>query len=66
MRYELHLTAFDVLDEVYVSASCYETPDDPSAPIARVWANSETAPLEDCTTATDWIREALLVMLEAL
>jgi hypothetical protein len=66
MRYELRLTAFDMLDQVCVSAVVYETPDDPSAPIERVWANSEIVQGEGCTTATEWTREALLVMLEAL
>jgi hypothetical protein len=66
MRYELRLTAFDMLDQVHVSAACYSTPESPEQPIERVWARTETVQGEGCTTATDWIREALLVMLEVL
>jgi hypothetical protein len=66
MRYELRLTAFDMLDEVHVGGSCYMTPDDPSEPRAKVWASSTSVPGEGCTEATDWIREALIAMLEAL
>jgi len=66
MRYELRLTAYDIMSEVCVSAECYGTPDSPDEPIELVWARTEVDPRGDCRTATEWIREALLSMLEAL
>lgn len=66
MRYELRLTAFDMLDQVHVSAACYETDEFPAAPIALVWARTTTVPGEGRSGATDWSREALIAMLEVL
>ena len=44
MRYELRLTAFDMLDQIHIAAALYETPDDPEAPTARVWAQDSHNP----------------------
>ena len=66
MRYELRLVAYDMLDQVCVSAACYETSEGGWDPSALVWANSEIVRGEGTPEATDWIREALIVMLEAL
>lgn len=66
MRYELRLTAFDMLDMVHVSACCYETPDTPGLPTERVLAMTATARSKGTGTATEWTREALIQMLEAL
>jgi len=66
MRYELRLTAFDMLDQVHVSACVYATPDDPSAPTERAWARTATSRGSGCTEATEWTREVLQTMLAAL
>ncbi len=66
MRYELRLTAFDMLDQVHVSAACYATPDDPSSPTVLAMAMTTTVQGEGLSEATDWSREALIAMLEAL
>lgn len=66
MRYELRLTAYDMIDKVCVSGQCFMTPDLPDLPSELVWARTETVPGEGISEATEWIREALIVMLEAL
>lgn len=66
MRYELRLTAFDMLDQIHVAASLHATPDDPAAPTERVWARTATSRSTGCTEATEWTREVLTTMLEAL
>lgn len=66
MRYELRLTAYDMLDQVCVSAMVYETPDRPDCPIELVVTKSVQVQGEGTETATEWTREALIAMLEAL
>ena len=66
MRYELRLTAFDMLDQVHVSAVLYETPDDPSEPTGPAWAMTATTRSTGSGIATAWIREALETTLAAL
>ena len=66
MRYELRLTAFDMLDQIHVAAALYETPDEPDAPTRRVWARTATSRGSGCTEATDWIREVLRTTESAL
>ena len=66
MRYELRLTAYDMLDQVCVSAVCYGTPDFPDQPIERVLVRSTQVQGTGRESATEWTRTALTVMLEAL
>jgi len=66
MRYELRLTAFDMLDQIHISAALYETPDDPNEPSGRVWARTATSRSKGTGTATEWIREVLDTMQSAL
>jgi len=66
MRYELRLNAFDMLDQVHINGALWETPDDPALPTVRVWAQTATSRSRGTETATDWIREVLDTMREAL
>lgn len=66
MRYELRLTAFDMLDQVHISAALYQTSDDPSSTTGRVWAQTATSRSRGTETATEWIREVLDTMAAAL
>lgn len=66
MRYELRLTAYDMLDQVCISAVVSQTPDNPSGAIERVLVRSTQAQGTGTAEATEWTREALRVMLEAL
>ena len=66
MRYELRLTAYDVLEDVLVSAVVYEKPDDDQKPTERVWATSVQFRGRGTAEATEWTREALLGLLRAL
>lgn len=66
MRYELRLTAFDMMDQIHIAAGLYETPDDPEAPTRRVWARTATARSTGRSEATEWIREVLDTMQSAL
>jgi len=59
MRYELRLNAFDMLDQVHISAALYMTPDEPGSPTERVWARTATTRSTGKSEATDWIREVL-------
>jgi hypothetical protein len=66
MRYELRLTAFDMLDQIHIAAALYATPDDPGAPTERVWARTATSRGSGCTEATEWTREVLHTIEAAL
>ena len=66
MRYELRLTAFDMLEQIHIAAGLYETPDDPEMPTVRVWARTATSRGSGCTEATEWIREVLHTIEAAL
>lgn len=66
MRYELRLTAFDMMDQVHIAAVLEETPDDPGAPTRRVWARTATTRSRGTPEATEWIREVLDTMQAAL
>jgi hypothetical protein len=66
MRYELRLTAFDMMDQIHIAAGLYETPDDPDLPTRRVWARTATTRSRGTPEATDWIREVLDTMQAAL
>lgn len=66
MRYELRLTAYDVMDEVWVSTSLHETRDMPTRPSRAVlhWQVSVRGTGEQ--DPTQWTRDALVAALEAL
>lgn len=66
MRYELRLTAYDMLDQVQVFASVEGTPDAPGQPIERVLVRSVQLQGTGTGEATEWTRKALLALLEAL
>jgi hypothetical protein len=66
MRYELRLTAYDALDQVWVSCTVDGTPDTPGLPIERVLVRSTRAQGTGTAVATEWTREALVAMLRAL
>jgi hypothetical protein len=66
MRYELRVTAFDMLDQIHIAAGLYATPDDPELPTSRVWAKTATSRSRGCTEATEWIREVLHTIEAAL
>jgi hypothetical protein len=59
MRYELRMTAFDMLDQIHIAAALYQTPDNPGEPTVRVWARTATTRSRGRSEATDWIREVL-------
>jgi len=60
------MTAFDMLDQVHVTASLYCTEDTPGAPSERVWARTATSRSRGISGATEWTREVLQTMLSAL
>lgn len=66
MRYELRMTAFDMLDQVHVSAACYGTEDGTDPLNGMVWATTVTIRGRGTPTAPEWIREVLEATLAAL
>lgn len=66
MRYELRLTAFDVMDEVWITVTVDGTGDDPQRTIERVLVRSVRAQGTGKGEAIAWTREALAEMLRAL
>ena len=62
MRYELRVTAFDMLDQIHIAAALYETADYPAVPTERVWARTATSRGSGCTDTTEWIREVLATL----
>ena len=66
MRYELRLTAFDMLDQIHVSAVLYGGDAPLGLPTERVWAMTATSRGRGTLEATEWTREALETMLAAL
>jgi len=66
MRYELRLTAFDVMDQVWVTVTVQSGADAAERPIELVLARSTQAQGKGTTEATAWTREALEAMLRAL
>lgn len=66
MRYELRVTAYDVMDEVWVSTVLHQTPDIPSGPTELVWALSSTTAGTGVTDPREWARDALVAALEVL
>lgn len=66
MRYELRLTAYDALDQIVITAQVRGTLDLPGSPTEQVLVRSVQAQGKGTTGATEWTREALQVLLEAL
>lgn len=66
MRYELRLTAYDMLDQVQITAIVDGCLEGPGAPIQRVLVRSVQAQGKGTESATEWTREALAAMLQAL
>lgn len=66
MRYELRLTAFDMMDQVHVSLALYQTLDLPGATSSLVWARTATSRSRGTPGATTWTREALDTALHAV
>jgi hypothetical protein len=66
MRYELRVTAFDMLDQIHIAAGLYATPDDPELPTKRVWAKTATTRSTGRSEATEWIEEVLTTLQRAL
>lgn len=66
MRYRLHLTALELLDGTYVSATVYGDPEFPGQPTEQLWARTATTRTTGSETAREWTREALNTMLAAL
>lgn len=66
MRYELSIIAYDLLDQVNVSARCYGTSDAIESTTEPVWAMTATTRVAGSPEATVWIREVLETMLAGL
>lgn len=66
MRYELRITAYDMLDQIQMRGCLDMTPDDPNEPTERVWERTATSRSRGTETATDWIREVLDTMQAGL
>jgi hypothetical protein len=66
MRYELRVNAYDMLDQVCVTALCYETRGFPETPTSLVLALTEQSRGQGTDTPAEWVRDALLLLLEAL
>lgn len=66
MRYELRLTAFDMLDQVHVHMALYADLEEPGRPTEPVLARTTTVPGSGTPGSREWSQEALIAMLEAL
>lgn len=66
MRYELRLTAYDMLDLVQCRLEVYMTPDDPNEPTVRVLAKTATTRSTGRSEATEWTQEVLATIERAL
>ena len=66
MRYELSLIAYDLLDQVNVSARCYGTGEHIDDTTEPVWAMTATTRVAGSPSATEWIREVLETTLAGL
>jgi len=66
MRYRLQMTALELIDGTYVSATVYGDPEFPGVPTAQLWARTATTRTPETGTATEWTREVLETMLRAL
>lgn len=66
MRYELRVTAFDMLDQIHVSTALFSTTDSPELSRAPVLALCSQVPGTGTTDPREWARDALLAALEDL
>lgn len=66
MRYELRLTAYDVMDQVWVSTTLHRTPDTPGAPSEIALVLHSQAAGEGEQDPIEWTRDALVCALESL
>jgi hypothetical protein len=66
MRYELRLTAYDMMEDVLVSVELFERGDKPKDPTERVLGTSVQFRGTGSTEATAWIRTALERLLQDL
>jgi len=66
MRYELRLTAYDALDQVWITCCVDGRLDLPGSPIERVLVRSTQLQGTGTVEATEWTRKALEEMLRAL
>lgn len=64
MRYELRLTAYDVMDQVWVSTTLHLTEDTPGATAHPVLHWQSAAPGTGSTDPRVWARDALLTAME--
>lgn len=64
MRYELRLTAYDVMDQVWVSMSLHQSPDTPGQPSAPLlhWIGQAQGTGE--SDPRQWAIDALLTAVE--
>lgn len=66
MRYELRVTAFDMLDRVHVALVLQEYGDLDTGVIERSWATTATSRSKGLSGATEWTHEALRTALLAV
>lgn len=66
MRYEAHLSAYDVMNYVYVGVSVNRQEDPPSGVQEQALHLTATVAGVGETDVREWLRDALVTMLEAL
>ena len=66
MRYEMRLTAYDMLDSVVLSLILLDTADRPPEHWETRLALARTIRGEGVSDPREWARDALVAMLEAL
>lgn len=66
MRYEASLSAFDMLDQVHVFVTLRATPESVGAHQETVLVRSTTVPGTGEGDPVEWVRDALLAILETL
>ena len=60
------MTAYDMLDQVMVSVTIWETPEDEAGPMRCVESRSGTTVGRGLASPTDWATEALETALHSL
>lgn len=66
MRYELRVTAYDVMDNVSVTGYLVATSDTPGTPPQVVWNRSTTVTGTGESDPSRWSTDALVALLETL
>lgn len=66
MRYEAKISAYDALDQVLVGASVYDTHQWPDGGTGLCLSVSSAVPGEGVDDAREWLRDALVALLECL